>query len=301
MMRRPAFGLGPLIGVRRRGLPGQLWSRSQSSVTVHACASAAARRTAAGLVIGNEILTGKTLDTNTQTLATFLFQRGVQLRKCEIVLDDVPTISKAVARLAATHDYVFTSGGIGPTLDDMTYESVADAFGLELKEHPETIKRMHAISPNMDLNEARLRMATLPTGDGVSVFWTDKLWVPTVCVGDGKVFVLPGVPRLYRAMLEALPEAAVSAGDGFVRRASSRIDTMLPEGDIAALLNDIATRFPSVALGSYPNDRVQNPDQKYNTKLTLEADTEGDVRAASAALTELVRAAEVDRSNMRQA
>jgi molybdenum cofactor synthesis domain-containing protein len=80
------------------------------------------RKQAAGLIIGNEILNGKTLDTNTQVLAQFLYARGINLARCETIPDDVPTIRKAVSRLASAHDYVFTSGGIGPTLDDVTYQ-----------------------------------------------------------------------------------------------------------------------------------------------------------------------------------
>jgi molybdenum cofactor synthesis domain-containing protein len=133
------------------------------------------RKTAAALVIGNEILNGKTLDTNTQVLAQFLFKRGVVLKCAETIQDDPRSITRSVARLASTHDFVFSSGGIGPTLDDVTYQSIADAFGTDLVVSEETILRMKEISPQMDINDAQRRMATLPVSG--ETLWTDGLWV----------------------------------------------------------------------------------------------------------------------------
>jgi molybdopterin-biosynthesis enzyme MoeA-like protein len=134
--------------------------------------SARKRKTASALVIGNEILNGKTLDTNSQVLAQFLFGRGVVLKCIETIPDDVRTITRSVSRLASTHDYVFTSGGIGPTLDDVTYQSVGLAFGVQLVEDEDTVAKMK--QSRMELNDARLRMATLPSG--CDKLWTEGLW-----------------------------------------------------------------------------------------------------------------------------
>lgn len=251
------------------------------------------RRTAAGLVIGNEILNGKTLDTNTQTLAKTLFQRGIVLARCETIPDDFDTIRTSLSRLAQAHDYVFTSGGIGPTLDDITYKSVGAAFGVEVALHAETLQRMQRVSPHMEINDARKRMATLPIG--CETLWTDGLWVPTVCMA-GKVYVLPGVPRLYASMLNAIPERRVGSG-GIAPKATARIDTSLSEGDIAASLDDIAKMYPLVTLGSYPSDPIANPSVMYRTRLTLESDDSDEVARAEVALKGAVSAIEKNKAD----
>jgi hypothetical protein len=118
LMRRLRQSSSPLVSSPRHiahGSPGELAEQTMG----------ARRKQAAGLIIGNEILNGKTLDTNTQVLALFLYSRGITLARCETLPDDIPTIRRAISRLGATHDYVFTSGGIGPTLDDITYEVCA--------------------------------------------------------------------------------------------------------------------------------------------------------------------------------
>jgi molybdenum cofactor synthesis domain-containing protein len=245
------------------------------------------RPRAAALVIGNEILSGRTLDTNTQVLAQFLFARGVSLVRAETIGDEIPTIRKVASRLAATHDYVFTSGGIGPTLDDVTYAALGQAFGAPLAVHDETIARMRRVAPDMDLNEARRRMATLPAG--AATLWTEGLWVPTVVLG-GKLFVLPGVPRLYRQMLHAIPGDLVGGGRA-APRATAAVRTALSEGSVAALLDDVAAQFPTVDIGSYPTDSVTHPDVAHRTTLTLTADSGPDVAAAEAALRRLVDSA----------
>jgi molybdopterin-biosynthesis enzyme MoeA-like protein len=130
----------------------------------------------------------------------------------------------------------------------------------------------------IDINEARLRMVTLP--EGCEVFWTEGIWVPTVCVG-GKVFILPGVPRIYQMMLHALPESRVSSG-GLQARTKAELDTRLREGDIAGVLLQVAERFPQVALGSYP---IGDTEATRYTQLAVEADNASDVAAAMDFLT----------------
>jgi molybdopterin-biosynthesis enzyme MoeA-like protein len=130
--------------------------------------------------------------------------------------------------------------------------------------HEGTVARMRIFAPRMEINEARLRMATLP--EGCEVSWTDGIWVPTVCVG-GNVFVLPGVPRIYKVMLHALPESRVNAG-GHSARSMADLETRLLEGDIAHLLLQVADRF---------------------TQLVVEADEKSDVAAAMDYLTVGIR------------
>lgn len=264
-------------------------SRAPGWHTPHAAAAApGARRRAAALVIGDEILNGTTLDTNTQTLARFLFGRGVALARAETVPDDAATITRAAARLAAQHDYVFTSGGIGPTRDDVTYAAVAAAFGVPLAPHAPTLARMRALSPAMDLNAARARMAALPAG--CAVHWTPGLWVPTAVLGGGRVFVLPGVPRLYARMLAALPADAVAGGAP--PRAVADLRTRLGEGRVAALMDDVAAAFPRVDLGSYPVDPEASPRVAHRTRLSVIGDDAAEVAAAEAALRAGVEAEE---------
>lgn len=232
------------------------------------------RKSAAAVVIGDEILTGKTQDANTQTLARFLVKHGVVLKKTETILDDVETISSTVRRLSESHDLVFTSGGIGPTLDDVTYAGVAKAFGLPLKEHDETLAMMAEIQPDMELNAARLRMAILPSP--CETFWTSGLWVPLACV-NGNVYLLPGIPKLFSHMLESMPKKRL----GEVRaRARAVVLCDLSEGDLAAALDDAHKRNADLAFGSYPAT-TEDARMLYRTKITVEGDDDEEVASAA--------------------
>lgn len=232
------------------------------------------RKSAAAVVIGDEILTGKTQDANTQTLARFLVKHGVVLKKTETILDDVDTISSTVKRLSESHDLVFTSGGIGPTLDDVTYAGVAKAFGLPLKEHEETLAMMAKIQPDMEVNVARLRMAILPAP--CETFWTRALWVPLACV-NGNVYVLPGIPTLFSKMLGSVPTERL----GEVRaRARAVVLCDLSEGDLAAALDEAHKRNADLAFGSYPAT-TKDARRLYRTKITVEGDDDEEVASAA--------------------
>lgn len=228
------------------------------------------RKSAAALIIGDEILSGKTLDRNTQELAKFLYAQGVTLSRTETIPDDVPTISSCVRSLSASHDLVFTSGGIGPTPDDMTYEAVAHAFSVPLELHEPTIKKMREIRPEMEINEARKRMALLP--QGCSAYWTDGLWVPLACMHN--VFVLPGIPKLFTRMLKSVPTE--SLGDAPPR---ARVDVLCDwaEGDLAAVLEDTGRAFSDVVIGSYPASRGKG----YRTMVTVVGDDGASVEKAA--------------------
>ncbi|KAI9592284.1 MoaB/Mog domain-containing protein, partial [Syncephalis fuscata] len=216
--------------------------------------------TAGICVIGDEVLNGKTIDTNSQYLAKWCFERGIDLRRIEVVPDDKADIGESVHRLANRFDVVYTCGGIGPTHDDITYESIAAAFDLPMAMHEPTWTRMRA---NPRLNDVKLteedlqrrrRMAWQPSGPNVAVhFASDKhLWTPVVVINE-KVHILPGVPVLFRRLLEvALPavlknDAAISP---FYRL---QIGTERVESQIADILKmEQADVRGSVKIGSYP-------------------------------------------------
>ncbi|KAL6048068.1 3'-phosphoadenosine 5'-phosphosulfate sulfotransferase (PAPS reductase) [Balamuthia mandrillaris] len=235
--------------------------------------------TAAGLIIGDEILTGKVLDTNTQFLAKLMFERGIKLRCVEVVRDDVPQIVEALARLMEQAELVFTSGGIGPTHDDVTYEAVAQAFGTPLAHHEETLRRMREwYQPrNVALNESRKRMALLPVG--AKILYTPPLWVPLVVMKE-RCWVLPGVPQLYTRILEhhkdLLPQG--------MKLHRSIIGTKMTEGDIAEALIFVQNKYPEVSIGSYP--QWQNPE--LSVRVTLESTSVESLAKASSLVQEKV-------------
>ncbi|KAJ2244568.1 hypothetical protein GGH97_003153 [Coemansia sp. RSA 475] len=216
--------------------------------------------TAAFCVIGDEILSGTTQDTNTRTLASQCFSLGIHLQKIEIVPDSRASIGASLVQLSHAHTVVFTSGGIGPTHDDITYEAVARAFGDKLAYHSETLQRMRRImgdtararpDPNgTSAERACARMALFPQSARVT-FVDDKLWVPVVQVQN--VHVLPGIPRLFARMTHAyLPELAAELGArAFVR---AEVETRVSESVLAPVLERVQSEYASrgVKLGSYP-------------------------------------------------
>lgn len=167
-------------------------------------------RTAACLIIGDEVLNGKTLDTNSNKMAKLCFELGIEMKHVEVIPDDQETIAESARRLSSKYDWVVTSGGIGPTPDDITYEALAKAFGNVALEHDqETIRRMQVGTARRlgttnvpdDVVRARERMALFPKGAEV-IFPTREYWVPVVRV-NGNVCVLPGVPRIFEGLLLA--------------------------------------------------------------------------------------------------
>ncbi|EIT82153.1 MoaB/Mog domain-containing protein [Aspergillus flavus] len=228
--------------------------------------------TAACLIIGDEVLGGKTIDTNSAYFAKYCFSLGIQLKRVEVIADDESEIIEAVRRMSNNYDFVVTSGGIGPTHDDITYESIAKAFGLKLKLHQGAFDRMkklskpHPMQPQFDWDTpspgltAKLRMVELPHDDTLSeeqqaTFVADDMWVP-IAIVNGNVHILPGVPRLFEKLLEhlkptLLPRLTDPEGKGIYRYLFS---TPLPESAVAPYLTDLATRTSSrgIKVGSYP-------------------------------------------------
>ena len=203
-----------------------------------------ARVTAAVLIIGDEILSGRTQDTNLNAIAKYLAQYGVDLAEARVVGDLREEIVAAVNALRARYDYLITTGGIGPTHDDITADCVAEAFGVALHEHPEILAMMQARWGDQ-LNAARRRMARVP--EGGSLVKNPVQGPPGFQIGN--VFVLAGVPLIMRGMLEDVgPRLKTGA---VVISKTVRVDGA-GEGVIAAPLEAVAQAHPELSLGSYP-------------------------------------------------
>lgn len=218
--------------------------------------------TAAILIIGNEILSGRTQDANLNYIAKGLAGIGVRLREARVVADVESEIVAAVNACRAAYDYVFTTGGIGPTHDDITSSSVAKAFGAPLHHHPEAVAAMEKAYQPGQLNEARLRMAQVPVG--AVLIKTQVTAAPGFRMGN--VFVMAGVPSIMRAMFDAVKHG-LRAGPPVVSRS---IATHLPEGTIAADFAALQARYEAVDMGSYPFFR----QGKFGTSLVLRATDE---------------------------
>jgi len=198
--------------------------------------------TAAVLIIGNEILSGKTQDTNVAFLGKALAALGIRLLEARVIRDEPPVIADVVNVLRASHTYVFTTGGIGPTHDDLTAESIAMAFGVGLVLDDEAKRRIgHG---GRELNEARLKMAMIP--EGASLIDNPISHAPGFRIGN--VFVLAGIPSVAKAMFESIAHE-LGGGPPIL---SDSVDLYVRESDIAAPLDAIARANPEVEIGSYP-------------------------------------------------
>ena len=204
----------------------------------------AERVTAAVLIIGDEILSGRTQDTNLNAIARYLSTYGVDVAEARVVGDETVEIVTTLNALRARYDYVITTGGIGPTHDDITADCVAEAFGVELHEHPDIIAMMVSRWAG-ELNAARRRMARVPVGG--SLVKNPVNGPPGFQIGN--VFVLAGVPSIMRGMLEDVGPR-LRTGAVVVAR-TVRVDGA-GEGVIAAPLESLAKAHPNLSLGSYP-------------------------------------------------
>jgi molybdenum cofactor synthesis domain-containing protein len=202
--------------------------------------------TAALLVIGDEILSGRTKDKNIGYIAEYLTALGIDLREVRVVSDDEDAIVSAVNALRARYDYLFTTGGIGPTHDDITADSVAKAFGVTIDHDPRAVAilKERLAQTGAEMNEARMRMTRIPAGADLvrnKVSAAPGFWL-------GNVIVMAGVPSIMQAMLD---EVAPKLRTG-VRMLSETVRADLREGDIGTPLGEIAKAHPGVAIGSYP-------------------------------------------------
>jgi molybdenum cofactor synthesis domain-containing protein len=202
--------------------------------------------TAALAVIGDEILSGRTQDKNVAQLATWLNVQGIRLAEVRIVPDDSARIVEAVNALRASHDYLFTTGGIGPTHDDITVDAIAAAFGVPVVIHPEAraiLENYYRGRPG-GLNEARLRMARVP--EGAELIANPSSGAPGVKIGN--VYILAGVPHIAASMMEALT-GTLEGGRPVV---SVTVGARAAESEVADLLRETEEAHPGVAIGSYP-------------------------------------------------
>ncbi|MEM6383833.1 MAG: molybdopterin-binding protein [Pseudomonadota bacterium] len=233
--------------------------------------------TAAFLVIGDEILSGKTKDRNIGTLADALTMVGIDLTEVRVVADRTDAIVSAVNALRAANSYVFTSGGIGPTHDDITADSIAEAFGVGIAVDPRAYKLLSdwydATGRNM--NAARERMTRLP--DGAELIDNPVSIAPGFRIGN--VFVMAGVPSIFSAMLESV----LPTLDGGEPLAVEIVPFSCGEGDLAGELADIATAHPTVSVGSYP----KMVDGAFTTEIVLRSRDREALDAASAAAHKL--------------
>lgn len=214
-------------------------------------------KTAAILIIGNEVLSGKVTDENAPFLVRELRSLGVDVRRMATVPDERPVIAREVRDMARDHDVVFTTGGVGPTHDDVTIPAIAEAFGRPCVRHP-VLERSLRDHYGDGITAAQLRMAEVP--EGSRLIGAEEFHLPIVVYEN--VYIFPGVPETVRRKFGRIREQFREAPFVF-RRIYLRCD----EGEIAAELSQAVARFPSLQLGSYPI--LHNPD--HNVVLTLES------------------------------
>lgn len=202
------------------------------------------RYTACILIIGNEVLSGRTQDANLGFLATSLNDLGIQVSEARVIRDDRQIIADAVNETRRRDDYVLTTGGIGPTHDDITSESIALAFGLPYDRNAEAEAILRAYYKPEDITEERLSMADMP--EGAVLIDNPVSRAPGFQIEN--VFVLPGVPRIMRDMFQGMAHR-LTGGTPMLSRS---ITAELPEGELAAPLGVLQNRFPDVEMGSYP-------------------------------------------------
>jgi FAD synthetase len=229
-------------------------------------------KTAGIILIGNEILSGKIADANAAYLCRELRALGVEMRRIAVIPDEVGLIADEVRHFSRDYDVVFTSGGVGPTHDDVTIEGVARAMTVKVVRHPRLVAILEGYY-GARLNDAHLKMAEVP--DGAELVGGQPLRFPTIVMRN--VYVLPGVPEIFRQKFDAIRErfrdAPIHLKNVFVR---------IGEGTLADHLNALLVEFPALLLGSYPE--FSNPE--YKVKVTLES---RDGAYLERALAELLR------------
>jgi molybdenum cofactor synthesis domain-containing protein len=233
--------------------------------------------TACVLIIGNEILSGRTQDANLSFLAHGLNAVGVRLREARVIPDDTEVIVSTVNEVRRAFDYIFTTGGIGPTHDDITAQCIADAFGLALIVHPEARRLLETHYPPGHLNEARLRMAMVP--EGATLLPNPISRAPGFQIGN--VFVLPGVPNIMQGIFDQLKHR-LAGGEKVLSRS---VSCHLSEGTLAKDLGALQARFPDLEIGSYPYFRRGD----FGVTLVLRGTDKGRLADATHELMALIR------------
>jgi molybdenum cofactor synthesis domain-containing protein len=226
--------------------------------------------TAAILVIGDEILSGRTKDKNIGYIAEYMTAIGIDVKEVRVVPDDEPEVVAAVNALRARYTYVFTTGGIGPTHDDITADSIAKAFGVGIDHHPEVVARFKERFKNPgELNEARLRMARIP--DGAELIQSATILAPGFKLGN--VITMAGVPSIMQAMMDIVAPRLQSG----TRMLSESVRADCREGDVGTPLRAIAEAHPDTIIGSYP---YLDENGKPNTSLVVRSRDQAKLTAA---------------------
>jgi molybdenum cofactor synthesis domain-containing protein len=235
---------------------------------------------AALVVIGDEILTGKVKDENSFIFAQIMFERGVEVGRIEVIPDVICDIGDTVKRLAQNYDYVCTSGGVGPTHDDRTFEGIAYGFSLPIKEHSEAVNYFQSAQARagrgQEISLAQRKMLAFPSP--CQVHFIEPLWLPLVIVKN--VYIFPGVPFLFTKLIEGF--AHLFNGGKFFREI---VFTDLAESQIAFDLKIVQDNNPDVAIGSYP----QAPGTAYNVMVTVEGRHEKSVNNVAKELIPLIK------------
>lgn len=235
--------------------------------------------TAAVIIIGNEILSGRTQDTNLNFIALTLGDWGIRVGEARVIADDEAEIVETVNTLRARHDYVFTTGGIGPTHDDITASCIAKAFDVPLIEHPEIAAMIKSREAPADVMRSRLRMAMVPEGSNLIANSTGG---PPGFATDN-VYVMAGIPRVMQAMLPSLK--GTLRGGAIVR--SRSVSAYLAESEIADGLTAVQDKYTDLSLGSYPFMR----DGRYGTNLVVRGTSDDRIDAALADVVLAIEAA----------
>lgn len=240
--------------------------------------------TAALLVIGDEILSGRTQDKNVAQVAVWLNEQGIRLAEVRVVPDDVERIGAALNALRASHDYLFTTGGIGPTHDDITVDAVAAAFGVAVVIDPRARKILEDYYRDrpLGLTEARLRMARVP--EGAELLENPSSGAPGIRMAN--VYILAGVPSIAASMLEAL-SGKLEGGRPVM---SVTVGARAAESDVADLLRETEAAHPGVAIGSYPFFK----DGGYGANFVIRSEDGELARATGADLAQRLRGAGYD-------
>ncbi len=235
-------------------------------------------KTACAIIIGNEILTGRTQDVNLGYIGKKLLAKGIRLMHARVICDIEADIVATVNDVRAKYDYVFTTGGIGPTHDDITADCIAKAFGVDIEVNEEARRILIKHYKGAEhLNEGRLRMARIPKG--ASLIPNPVSSAPGFCMGN--VYVLAGVPSVMQGMLDGVV-AKLQGGPPIISRT---VSSLVPESIIAKELGEIAAKYPDLDIGSYPYYRPGG----FGLSLVIRGREESAISAATQDLCLLLR------------